>query len=215
MTKTLVIAIDGPAASGKGTLARRLAATLGFVHLDTGTLYRAVGLAVLKKGKDPADPQSATEAVQAFDMSLLEDPELRSAATGVASSKVAAIPAVREALLAFQRNFAAHPPGGKGAVLDGRDIGTVVCPDATVKLFVTANLETRARRRYMELKAQGSSKTEAEVLADIKARDARDSDRTVAPMRQAPDAHLLETSHLDIEAAFARALEIIRAGLHA
>ena len=122
---------------------------------------------------------------------------------------------MRKALLAFQRNFAAHPPGGKGAVLDGRDIGTVVCPDAAVKLFVTANLETRARRRYMELKAQGSPKTEAEVLADIRARDTRDSDRTVAPMRQAPDAHLLETSHLDIEAAFARALEIIRAGLRA
>lgn len=213
MTTLPVIAIDGPAASGKGTLARRIAAALGFAHLDTGTLYRAVGLAVLKRGKDPADPEAATHAVQALDLSLLEDPQLRSANTGVAASKVAAILAVREALLAFQRNFAANPPGGKGAVLDGRDIGTVICPDATVKLFVTATPEIRARRRFAELRAQGSARTEEEVLADIHARDARDSGRAVAPLRQAADAHLLDTSHLDIEAAVARALEIIRASL--
>ena len=213
MSKFPVIAIDGPAASGKGTIARRIAAALGYAHLDTGTLYRVVGLAVLKLHKDPADPQAATHAVQALDMSLLEDRALRSAETGVAASKVAAIPAVREALLEFQRNFAANPPGGKGAVLDGRDIGTIICPDATVKLFVTATPEIRARRRFAELKAQGSNRAEDEVLADIHARDARDSGRAIAPLRPATDAHLLDTSHLDIEAAVARALEIIRAGM--
>jgi cytidylate kinase len=210
MTKLPVIAIDGPAASGKGTLARRIAQALGFAHLDTGRLYRAVGLAVLKRGEDPADPAAAQRAVEALDLSLLEDPELRTAG---AASKVAAIQAVRDALLDFQRNFAAHPPGGKGAVLDGRDIGTVICPDATVKLFVTAAPETRAHRRYLELKNQGSSRSEEQVLNDIQTRDARDSGRTVAPLRQAHDATLLDTTHLDIEAAVARALEIVRAGL--
>ena len=208
-----VIAIDGPAASGKGTIARRVAAALGFAHLDTGTLYRVVGLAVLKRGRDPTDVNAATEAVQALDLSLLEDPQLRAHDTGVAASQVAAIGAVREALLAFQRNFAANPPGGRGAVLDGRDIGTVICPTATVKLFVTATSEVRAQRRFAELQAQGSTRTKHDVLADIHARDARDSGRAVAPLHQAADAHLLDTSHLDIEAAVARALEIIRAGL--
>ena len=165
--KTLpVIAIDGPAASGKGTIARAVAAALGFAHLDTGTLYRVVGLAVLKRGKDPGDPSAATSAVQALDLSLLEDRALRTAETGVAASKVAAIPAVRDALLEFQRNFAANPPGGQGAVLDGRDIGTVICPGATVKLFVTASPEIRANRRFLELQAQGSTRTLEDVLAD-------------------------------------------------
>jgi cytidylate kinase len=213
MTKLPVIAIDGPAASGKGTIARRLGAALGFAHLDTGRLYRAVGLSVLRRGEDPADPAAAERAVQALDLSLLEDPALKSDETGAAASKVAAIPAVREALLSFQRGFAANPPGGRGAVIDGRDIGTVICPEATVKLFVTATTEIRARRRFAELQAQGSPRTEEAVLADIRARDARDMGRTVAPLRQAPDAHLLDTSHLDIEAAVARALEIVRAGL--
>ena len=213
MTTLPVIAIDGPAASGKGTLARRIAQALGFAHLDTGTLYRAVGLAVLKRGEDPSNADAATRAVQALDLSLLEDPALRSADTGVAASKVAAIPAVREALLAFQRNFAANPPGQRGAVLDGRDIGTVICPAATVKLFVTATTEIRGRRRFLELRAQGSTRTEEDVLADIRSRDARDAGRSVAPLRQAPDAHLLDTSHLDIEAAVAQALTIVRAGL--
>ena len=213
MSTLPVIAIDGPTASGKGTLARRIAAALGFAHLDTGTLYRAVGLAVLKRGNDPADPDAATQAVQALDLSLLEDPLLRSAETGVAASKVAAIPAVREALFAFQRNFAANPPGGKGAVLDGRDIGTVICPGAGVKLFVTATPEIRAARRHAEFQAQGSTRTKEEVLADILSRDARDMGRAIAPLRAAPDAHLLDTSHLDIETAVARALEIIRAGM--
>jgi cytidylate kinase len=214
MTKALpVIAIDGPAASGKGTIARRLGVALGFAHLDTGRLYRAVGLTVLRRNEDPSDPAAAERAVQALDLSLLEDPALQSDETGAAASKVAAIPAVREALLSFQRGFAANPPGGRGAVIDGRDIGTVICPDATVKLFVTATTEIRARRRFAELQAQGSPRTEEAVLADIRARDARDMGRTVAPLRQAADAHLLDTSHLDIEAAVARALEIVRASL--
>ncbi|MDZ4740932.1 MAG: (d)CMP kinase [Alphaproteobacteria bacterium] len=208
-----VIAIDGPAASGKGTLARRIAATMGFAHLDTGTLYRVVGLAVLKAGRDPNNAYAATAAVKALDLSLLEDRALRSAETGVAASQVGANPAVREALLEFQRNFAAHPPGGQGAVLDGRDIGTVICPSATVKLFVTATPEIRARRRYMELFSQGSARTEAEVLADILSRDHRDMSRPVAPLAQASDAHLLDTTQLDIEAAVALALEIVRAAL--
>ncbi|MFM9865331.1 MAG: (d)CMP kinase [Micropepsaceae bacterium] len=213
MTALPVIAIDGPAASGKGTLARRIAQALGFAHLDTGRLYRAVGLAVLKRGEDPADPVAAQRAVEALDLSLLEDPELRSDKTGGAASKVAAIQAVRDALLDFQRNFAAHPPGGKGAVLDGRDIGTVICPGAAVKLFVTATAEIRAKRRFLELQAQGSTRTEGQVLADIQTRDARDAGRAVAPLRQASDATLLDTTHLDIETAVARALEIVHAGM--
>ena len=213
MSTLPVIAIDGPAASGKGTIARRVAAALGFAHLDTGTLYRVVGLAVLRKGGDAADAKLATAAVASLDLSLLEDPALRAHATSVAASQVAAFVPVRQALLAFQRDFAAHPPGGQGAVLDGRDIGTVICPDATVKLFVTASPEVRAHRRFLELSRNGTPLTEAEVLADIQARDARDSGRAIAPLKQAVDAHLLDTSHLDIEAATARALHIVRAAL--
>ena len=213
MSTLPVIAIDGPAASGKGTIARRVAAALGFAHLDTGTLYRVVGLAVLRKGGDAADAKLATAAVASLDLSLLEDPALRAHATSVAASQVAAFVPVRLALLAFQRDFAAHPPGGQGAVLDGRDIGTVICPDATVKLFVTASPEVRAHRRFLELSRNGTPLTEAEVLADIQARDARDSGRAIAPLKQAVDAHLLDTSHLDIEAATARALHIVRAAL--
>jgi len=213
MSTLPVIAIDGPAASGKGTIARRIAAALGFAHLDTGTLYRVVGLSVLRKGGDPADPRAAKGAVESLDLSLLEDPALRAHSTGVAASKVATISSVREALLSFQRDFAAHPPGGTGAVLDGRDIGTVICPGATVKLFVTAAPEARAHRRFLELTTDGSLITEAEVLADIRARDARDSERAVAPLKQARDAHLLDTTHLDIEAATVRALDIVLAVL--
>jgi cytidylate kinase len=213
MSKLPVIAIDGPAASGKGTIARRVAAALGFAHLDTGTLYRVVGLAVLRKGGDPSDPKAAEAAVSSLDMSLLEDPDLRAHATSVAASKVAAIQSVREALLSFQRNFAAHPPGGHGAVLDGRDIGTVICPDAAVKLFVTATPQVRARRRFLELSKNGTKVSEAEVLADIQSRDARDSGRAVAPLKQAADAYLLDTTHLDIEAATERALQVVRAAL--
>lgn len=214
MRKFPVIAIDGPAASGKGTLARRLAAALGFAHLDSGSLYRLIALTVLLAGGDPKDPQAATNAAHALDFSLLENPKLRAPETSVAASQVAAFPSVREAVLSFQRNFAAHPPGDKGSVIDGRDIGTIICPDATVKLFVTASPEVRAQRRFLELQAQGLAVSERDVQADIRARDARDTSRAVAPLRQAPDAHLLDTTQLDIEAAFARALEIIRAGLH-
>ncbi|MEQ1754707.1 MAG: (d)CMP kinase [Micropepsaceae bacterium] len=213
MKKLPVIAIDGPAASGKGTIARRVSATLEFAHLDTGMLYRAVGLAVLKRNEEPSDPVAATRAANSLDLSLLQDPAIRSDTAGSAASKVAVVPAVRHALLTFQRNFADSPPGGHGAVLDGRDIGTVICPDATVKLYVTASPEVRARRRYLELFSQGSTRSEAEVLADIQARDSRDMGRSVAPLSQAADAHLLDTSVLDIEAAVARALEIVRAAL--
>ena len=206
-----VIAIDGPAASGKGTIVRRVAAALGFAHLDTGTLYRVVALAVLRKGADPTDPGAANAAVASLDRSLLEEPALRARETSVAASKVAAIQVVRDALLTFQRNFAAHPPNNaRGAVLDGRDIGTVICPDARVKLFVTARPEVRARRRFLELEAQGSRLSEQEILADINERDARDSSRKDAPLVQAPDAHLLDTSDLSIEAAFAEACAIIK-----
>ncbi len=208
-----VIAIDGPAASGKGTIARRLAAALGFSHLDTGMLYRATGIAVLDAGGDPSDPAVAARAASSLDLSLLEDPRLRSDAAGAAASKVAAVPAVRDALLAFQRSFATNPPGGRGAVLDGRDIGTVICPDARVKLFITATAEIRARRRWLELRSQGSTRTEDEVLADIHTRDARDMSRPVAPLAMAPDAHLLDTSNLDIETAVAGALSVVRAAL--
>jgi len=213
MKHTPVVAIDGPAASGKGTVARRLAATLGFAHLDTGLLYRAVGLAVIQAGGNPADAGAATRAAAALDLVRLEDPALRGDLAGSAASKVAAVPEVRASLLAFQRNFAKSPPGGLGAVLDGRDIGTVICPDASVKLFITATAEIRAHRRFLELASQGSAWTEAEVLADIRVRDARDMSRPVAPLAQAPDAHLLDTSDLDIETAVARALSIVRAAL--
>lgn len=213
MNRTPVVAIDGPAASGKGTVARELAAILGFAHLDTGLLYRAVGLAVIRAGANPADPEHAARAAAALNLASLEDPALRGDLAGTAASKVAAVPAVRAALLDFQRSFASAPPGGKGAVLDGRDIGTVICPDADVKLFITASAEIRARRRYLEVARQGSSWTEPQVLDDIRARDLRDTSRPVAPLAKPADAHLLDTSDLDIETAVARALSIVRAAL--
>lgn len=210
----IVIAIDGPAASGKGTLAKRIANHFGFAHLDTGALYRAVGIATLRAGGDPDDPVAATRSAESLDFSLLDDPAIRTREAGPAASKVAAHPAVRAALLAFQRAFAAVPPGGaKGAVLDGRDIGTVICPHAHAKLFVTAAPEVRARRRYLDLCAQGDSATEAAVLDDIKIRDARDSGRAAAPLLRAEDAILLDTSELDIEAAVARALALVTSAL--
>jgi cytidylate kinase len=213
MSRTPVVAIDGPAASGKGTVARRLAAKLGFAHLDTGLLYRAVGLAVIEAGANPTDADVAARTAASLDLTRLDDPALRGDVAGSAASKVAAVPAVRAALLAAQRDFARTPPGGRGAVLDGRDIATVICPDADVKLFITATPEIRAHRRFLELAAQGSGWTEPEVLADIRTRDARDMSRPVAPLAQAPDAHLLDTSDLDIETAVARALSIVRAAL--
>jgi cytidylate kinase len=196
-----VVAIDGPAAAGKGTLSREVARLFGLAHLDTGALYRATAARVLAEGGDPADPAAAAAAARALaDADLARD--LRTAAVGEAASVVAAQPAVRAALLAFQRAFAARPGG---AVLDGRDIGTVVCPDADVKLFVTARPEVRAARRAAELGAPP-----AEVLADLRRRDARDAGRADAPMARAADAALLDTSDLAIRAAVSAAADIVR-----
>ncbi len=206
----MLIAIDGPAAAGKGTLARALARHFGFAYLDTGSLYRAVGLGLLRAGGDPADTEAAIAAAGSLDMGLLEDPGLRSEAAGEAASVVAAMPQVREKLLEFQRNFARNPPDGRpGAVIDGRDIGSVVCPDAQVKIFVTASAQVRARRRTDELLERGEAADFAAVLADIEARDARDKARRVSPLIQAEDALLLDTSNLDIESAFRAALDSV------
>jgi cytidylate kinase len=200
-----VIAIDGPAAAGKGTLARRLAATLGLPYLDTGLLYRAVGRRVLDAGGDPADPESAAAAARALRPADLERTDLRGPEADAAAAAVASIPAVRAALLAFQRDFAA----ARGAVLDGRDIGTVIFPDATAKLFVTASLDARAGRRHAELAARGAAVSLARVTEDMRARDAMDAARAAAPLRPAEDAALLDTTALDPDAAFAAALALV------
>jgi cytidylate kinase len=204
----MIIAIDGPAASGKGTLGKRLAAHYGLRHLDTGLLYRAVGKAMLDGGHDLADRRRAVEAAKALDTKHLDETVLKSHAVGEAASIVSAMGEVRTALLEFQRNFAARPPG---AVLDGRDIGTVICPDADMKIFVDATPQVRAARRATELRASGQAVNETEILADILRRDQRDRARAVAPLMRAPDAHLLDTTHLDIDAAFRAAIEIIEA----
>lgn len=203
----MIIALDGPAASGKGTLAKRLAKHFGFAHLDTGKLYRAVGLAMLQTGEDPEDAAAAERAAIALTPDDLDNPALSGDDAAVAASKVAAIPAVRDALLAFQRRFAESPPGGAaGAVIDGRDIGTVVCPDAPAKLFVTAGVEIRAERRHKELLGRGETSIYARVLQDLTERDERDSKRAVSPLMAADDAIVLDTSTLDPDAAFAAAL---------
>lgn len=207
---SFVVAIDGPAASGKGTLARKLARHYGFAYLDTGSLYRAVGQAVRDTGGDPTDEKAALAAARALDIARIDEKTIRTREAGEAASLVAVMAPVRAAILDFQRDFAANPPGGqKGAVLDGRDIGTVVCPDANVKLFVTASPEMRAHRRWLELKDSGSAVSEAQVLEDTKERDARDAGRAASPMKQAADAHLLDTTNLSIEAAFGEAVRII------
>lgn len=203
----MIIAIDGPAASGKGTLAQRIAGHFGYVWLDTGLLYRAVARDVLAAGADLEDETAGAYAATALDATTLGDPALRSTAIGEAASVVAKHPSVRAALLDFQRGFARTPPG---AVLDGRDIATVICPDADVKIFVTADVEVRARRRYEEYVRRAENVTYEEVLEIIRARDARDASRTAAPLLQAPDAILLDTSAMDIETAFAAALDIIQ-----
>ncbi len=214
MSGSIVIAVDGPAASGKGTLARKLATRYGFAYLDTGSLYRAVGHAVTSAGHDPADDEAALAAAQNLDLSQIDESAIRTAEAGAAASIVAAKPAVRAAILDMQRNFAHNPPGRlKGAVLDGRDIGTVVCPDAKAKLFVTARPEIRARRRWLELNKSGSGLSEAQVLEDIHERDRRDAERAASPMKPADDAHLLDTSDLSIEAAFGAAVAIIEKAL--
>jgi cytidylate kinase len=207
----MIVAIDGPAAAGKGTLARRLAEHLELAYLDTGLLYRAVGFQVLEAGADPEDAAAAEKAAQSLDSGHFDNPALRTDGVASAASKVSAIPGVRAALLAFQRSFAAHPPGGqKGAVLDGRDIGTVVCPEAAAKLFVTASVEVRAERRLKELRERGEEAIHARVLQDMKERDARDSGRDASPLVPADDALVLDTSDLNADAVFATALDYIQ-----
>lgn len=206
----LIIAIDGPAASGKGTLARRVAERFGLAHLDTGKLYRATALGVIEAGGDPIDPVAAEKAAHSLDFSGLSDPRLLQEDVAVVSSVVAAIPAVRAALLDAQRRFARHPPApAKGAVLDGRDIGTVVCPDATVKLFLVASAESRAERRVKELRQSGAAAIYNDVLQDMRERDARDSERRVAPLAAAPDAITIDTTLLDADQVFEQASELI------
>ncbi|WP_420346116.1 (d)CMP kinase [Pelagibius sp.] len=203
----MIIAVDGPVAAGKGTLARRLAAALDFAYLDTGSIYRAVAARVLAAGGDPQNHDEAVEAARSLGPADLERSDLRSEAVGQAASKVAANQAVREALLAFQHRFAAQPPEGKGgAVLDGRDIGTVVCPDADMKFFLTASMEARARRRHKELLERGEKSIYARVLQDLRERDARDSGRATAPLKAAADALRLDTSEMDADQAFAAAM---------
>lgn len=204
----MIIAIDGPAASGKGTLGKRLAHHYGFRHLDTGVIYRAVAKALLDAGADLADEARAVAAALELDPEKFGDPVLKTQEIGNAASVISAIPRVREALVNFQRQFAADPPG---AVLDGRDIGTVICPDADVKIFVVADPAVRARRRTMEARGRGEDADEALVLADILRRDERDRTRPVAPLRPAPDAHVLDNSHLDIEGGVRAAIAIVEA----
>jgi cytidylate kinase len=213
---SFVVAIDGPAASGKGTLARRLAARFGLAHLDTGKLYRAAALLALDAGGDPADPAAAEVAARRVTPALLSDPRLLSEPVAAASSVVAAVPGVRSTLLAFQRDFAKHPPApAKGAVLDGRDIGTAVCADAEVKLFITASQEARAARRLKELRERGAAAIYDRVLQDMKERDARDSERRVAPLSAAPDAVTIDTTSLDPDQVFETASELIARALAA
>ena len=207
----MIVAVDGPAASGKGTIARAIARHYGLPHLDTGLLYRAAGLALLRGGGDPSDEAQAVAACALIGVDFA-DPELKSEGAGGIASQISAYPGVRAALIERQRGFAAQPGG---AVLDGRDIGTVIAPAADAKLFVTAAPEVRARRRFDELERLGMKLPFAEVLADIEARDARDRNRAAAPLVMAGDAHLLDTSGLGVEEAIARALDSVRARLEA
>jgi len=204
----MIIAIDGPAASGKGTLGKRLAAHFGFRHLDTGLIYRAVAKALVDAGDRLDDVARAVVAAKALDPSGFDEKVLKSHAVGEAASIVSALPEVRAVVLTFQRDFGRAPPG---AVLDGRDIGTVIFPDAEVKIYVDATPEIRARRRAVEIAAAGGTVSEAEVLADIRRRDERDTRRVASPLKPAPDAHLLDTTHLDIDAAFRAAIDIVEA----
>jgi CMP/dCMP kinase len=204
----MIIAIDGPAASGKGTIARQLASVYGLHHLDTGLLYRAVAKAMLDAGYPLDDVGRATEAAVRLDPTRFEENALKLQVITEAASVVAAIPQVRQALINYQRGFAMRAPG---AVLDGRDIGTVIAPGADVKLFIVATPEVRAARRTLELRARGENADEQDVLADLLRRDERDSRRAAAPLKVAPDAHLLDTTHLGIDAAFRAAVDIVEA----
>ncbi|WP_349359078.1 (d)CMP kinase [Stappia sp.] len=202
----MIIAIDGPAASGKGTLARRLAAHFGLRHLDTGLTYRAVAAALLARGLPLGDEAVAIATARNLDLTRLDRDVLSAHEIGEAASRIAVLPGLRRELVALQKRFAEQPPG---AVLDGRDIGTVVCPDATVKLFCTASPEVRARRRTAELQSKGGEAAYDKVLDDLRRRDARDAGRDVAPLKPADDAHLLDTSEMDIETAFKAAVDIV------
>ncbi len=204
----MIIAIDGPAASGKGTLGKRLAHHYGFRHLDTGVIYRAVAQALLEAGADLTDEIRAVAVAMELDPEKFGNPVLKTQKVGDAASVVSAIPKVREALINFQRQFAADPPG---AVLDGRDIGTVICPNAEVKIFVVADPEVRARRRTLEMRSRGEAADEKSVLADILKRDERDRSRTAAPLKCAEDAHVLDNSKLDIEGGIRAAIAIVDA----
>jgi cytidylate kinase len=201
----MIIAIDGPAAAGKGTLARRIAAALSLPYLDTGLLYRAVGRLVLDAGADPADPDAATSAAHRLTAADLKRQDLRGGPADKAASTVASIPGVRAALLDFQRRFGDE----HGAVLDGRDIGTIICPHAEVKLFVIASLEARAARRHAELSARGEQRSLDEVRADLAARDEADANRKAAPLVPAMDATVLDTTLLDADGAFEKAMEVV------
>ena len=214
MSRPFVVAIDGPAASGKGTLARRLAERFGFAHLETGALYRASALLILDEGGDPADTPTAVAAARQVNLHLLSDPRLRSEDVARAASIIAADPEVRRSLLDFQRDFAAHPPPpARGAILDGRDIGSVVCPAANVKLFVTADAQVRARRRLDELRASGSNAIYQDVLQELKDRDRRDTGRAAAPMAVPIDATIIDTTALDVDAAVECASHIVSRAL--
>lgn len=207
----MIIAIDGPAAAGKGTLGKHLAEYFELAYLDTGSLYRAVALMLLKHNIDPSNKDAAIRASANLDRTMLEDKELRSEETGNAASIVATMPEVRDNLLLFQRKFAVNTPKDKdGTILDGRDIGTVVLPNADIKLYVTASPEVRAERRLAEADGQLVTKSKAAVLAEIKERDERDMERKDSPLRPAENALLLDTSELDIDAVFSRAVELVR-----
>lgn len=209
---SIVIAVDGTAASGKGTLAKKLAAHFGFHHLDSGSLYRLTALGVLDAGSDPNNEADAVKAAHAINPAKSSDLRIRSAEIGRAASLVSVFPPVRAALLDYQRGFARQEPG---AVIDGRDIGTVVCPDATAKLFVDASPDVRAHRRWLELKSYGVAPDEATILREIRERDARDTNRAISPQKPATDAALLDTTHLGIDAAFAAALALVQPKIEA
>jgi cytidylate kinase len=204
---SIVIAVDGTAASGKGTLAKKLAAHFGFHHLDSGSLYRLTALGVIDAGGDPNNEADAVRAARAIDPSKAGELRIRSAEIGKTASLVSVFPPVRAALLDYQRSFARREPG---AVIDGRDIGTVICPDATAKLFVDARPDVRAHRRWLELKGYGQAPDEAQILKEIRERDERDTNRAISPQKPANDAALLDTSHLGIDAAFAAALALVQ-----
>ena len=215
MTSPRLITVDGPAGAGKGTLSKRLATHFGYAHLDTGKLYRTVGLNTLASGGNPAILADAIASAQALDSATivrgaLQNPELAGDTAAAAASKVAAIPEVRQVLLAFQRAFATNPPGDAGgAILDGRDTGTIVCPDAPAKFFITGSAEERAKRRHKELLDRGEASIYPRVLEDMKERDVRDSTRAIAPLKAADDAFTIDSSKMDADAVFAAALEYI------